>query len=488
MMCSLSFWRRSGSMLMAAALCLLVVSGTGARQTFQSKDNNLGFDPPKRWQVEESNDRVQLTAPDGSHYTLLRDTLSPAPSGSPATDPAMKAAAVKLVAPLLKNAEFVSVQSLTMDHGAGAVFRFKGKTEDGPNPPVYIAVVGKHSVVVLPEKAGQPGQSIGLATIFQTLAFEDSLPKQPVPPRQRPDMPASPGKTGSFGVSTVSFQKQIAPILKEKCEVCHRTRSPLGGLSVSTYAEFFKGGRGGGILQPGKPESSTLLAYLTGRRTLMPKGGPPLPDSDIALFRTWITEGARDDSPGAPSPPASNPASDPAMSEMKTEMKKSNEPLPGGRPFQQGRMNRPGAGGRGMPANGTGSDAVGPTLMEAYSGHLTPVDLSFEVRLRRDGTATATWMMAPGRGARYGGTYVGEEGNYVVTLTQVGTGDPSLSKTLTLDLRARGSQEVGRYGLDGMPARRDITNLQLTELGVKTNSGGGGRAGANKNRTRRPGK
>ena len=79
-----SLWRWTGSALMAAALCLFVASGVAAQQNYQSKDNNLGFDYPKRWQAAESGDRVLLTAPDGSHYTLLRDTLSPAPSGSPA--------------------------------------------------------------------------------------------------------------------------------------------------------------------------------------------------------------------------------------------------------------------------------------------------------------------------------------------------------------------------------------------------------------------
>ena len=50
----------------------------------------------------------------------------------------------------------------------GSTRRVKGKVDDGPNTPVYIAVIGKHGVVLLPEKSGQPGQSIGLATIFQT--------------------------------------------------------------------------------------------------------------------------------------------------------------------------------------------------------------------------------------------------------------------------------------------------------------------------------
>lgn len=482
-----SFRRGVGVALLFAALCLGSAFSAKAQQTFQSKDSNLGFDYPRRWQAEETGDHVLLTAPDGSHYTLLRDTLTVTLSNSLASDPVMKENAAKLVAPILKNAEFTGAQPLTMDHGAGAVFRFRGgKSDDGPNTTVYIAIVGKHSVVLLPEKAGQPGQSIGLATLFRTLAFQDSLPKPPVLPNPRPTVPPMQGQTGSFGVMTVSFQKQIAPILKDKCEVCHRSRSPLGGLSVSSYADFVKGGRNGGLILPGKPESSTLMDYLTGRRALMPKGGPPLPGSDIALFRTWITEGARDDSAGAQTTPFTNPNVNPAGAGLT----KPNVSAAGERPFRPGQMKRLNAGGRAIPANpsgGTGS-TEGPTLLEAYSGHLTPTDLSFEVRLRRDGTATATWTMSPGRGAQYTGTYVGKEGNYVVTLTQAGTGDAALSKTITLDLRAKGSLEVGYFGLDGAPVRRDITNLQLTEIGV-SGTRMGNRPGNNANNVRRrPGK
>ncbi len=95
----------------------------------------------------------------------------------------------------------------------------------------------------------------------------------------------------------VSYHKQIWPLIQAKCQMCHQPASAGGKLVLTTYAEFRKGGEHGPAFQPGKPEASPLLDYLTGKRTLMPKGGPPLPPADIALFRRWIAQGAQDDTP-----------------------------------------------------------------------------------------------------------------------------------------------------------------------------------------------
>lgn len=95
----------------------------------------------------------------------------------------------------------------------------------------------------------------------------------------------------------VSYHKEIWPVLQAKCQGCHQPAAPGGQLAVTTYALFLKGGEHGAAFVSGKPEASIVLEHLTGKRTLMPKGGPPLPNTDIALFRRWITEGAKDDTP-----------------------------------------------------------------------------------------------------------------------------------------------------------------------------------------------
>lgn len=139
----------------------------------------------------------------------------------------------------------------------------------------------------------------------------------------------------------------------------------------------------------------------------------------------------------------------------------------GGNAIRPGRMNR---------LQGVGADTAASDLKEAYSGHLVPNDLGFTLRMNQNKTATAVWSLAPGREVRYSGTYVGDEGNYLITMTEVSTGTPT-GRSLTLDLRARGSQETGRYGTDGASPRRDIALLELSE--TATTSKGGGKGGAN---------
>lgn len=104
------------------------------------------------------------------------------------------------------------------------------------------------------------------------------------------------------GSSGISYHKQIWPILQAKCQGCHQPASPGGKLVVTTYAAFLKGGEHGAAFSAGKPASSLVLDYLTGKRTLMPKGGPALPAADIALFKRWIADGAKDDTPAVKDP------------------------------------------------------------------------------------------------------------------------------------------------------------------------------------------
>jgi hypothetical protein len=248
------------------------------------------------------------------------------------------------------------------------------------------------------------------------------------------------------GPATVDFATQIAPIFKEKCEVCHRATAPLGGFSVSSYADIVKGGSHGSVLLAGRPDGSALIGYLTGKRDLMPKGGPPLPADQIALIRTWIAEGARQQISG---PPAAAVDTGTGAS------------LPGGRA-----VTRPGTGARAaanrLPRRGI-TPPPGPALLEAYSGHLVPNDLSFTLRLHLDKSALAVWTLAPGREVRYAGTYTGEDGSYAISLTQTGSPATDVGKTITIELLPRGPQETGVYGLDGARPRREIAELNLSE-------------------------
>jgi len=110
-----------------------------------------------------------------------------------------------------------------------------------------------------------------------------------------------------FAQEPVSFHRQIRPILARQCLGCHQGASGQAGLSLATVKEIVTGGRKGPALAVGAPEKSILISYLTGEsKPQMPFGGKPLPDDQIELFRRWIREGAKDDSPAdAPEAPVS---------------------------------------------------------------------------------------------------------------------------------------------------------------------------------------
>jgi WD40 repeat protein len=99
--------------------------------------------------------------------------------------------------------------------------------------------------------------------------------------------------------ASVSYHKEIRPILQQKCQGCHQPARLKGDLLLVSYDGFAKGGRGGVPFVPGKPEESLVVKYLKGLDGLnvMPEGEPPLPKEQIELFERWIQEGAKDDTP-----------------------------------------------------------------------------------------------------------------------------------------------------------------------------------------------
>jgi hypothetical protein len=111
--------------------------------------------------------------------------------------------------------------------------------------------------------------------------------------------------------ATEFFEKEIRPVLADKCYGCHssKLKSPMGGLVVDTKSGLRKGGNGGPVLSPGDPASSRLLKAITYNQTdlRMPPMGK-LPDAKIAAFEKWIAAGAPDPREDAPGTAAVAPA------------------------------------------------------------------------------------------------------------------------------------------------------------------------------------
>jgi hypothetical protein len=107
------------------------------------------------------------------------------------------------------------------------------------------------------------------------------------------------------GKETVSFAKDIAPILSPLCTGCHGTNNnPRGGFSLNTMAGLIKGGDRGEPILPGKPADSLLIKKLKGTAdgARMPMGLAPLDAAKIAKIEKWIEEGAKFDGPSPDQP------------------------------------------------------------------------------------------------------------------------------------------------------------------------------------------
>lgn len=103
------------------------------------------------------------------------------------------------------------------------------------------------------------------------------------------------GVTKSTGKETISFARDIAPVLVAQCSGCHvNTTRPRGDLNMTTFAQLLAGGESGAPVVPGKPADSLLIKKLkgVGGGQQMPVGKDPLPTDIIAKFEKWIAEGA----------------------------------------------------------------------------------------------------------------------------------------------------------------------------------------------------
>lgn len=91
------------------------------------------------------------------------------------------------------------------------------------------------------------------------------------------------------------LRDKVAPILQKQCLSCHNNKDRKGGLSLQTMRATFVGGDSGRVIEPGKPDSSLLIDYITpaGGNAEMPKNADPLKTDEIAVIRKWISNGAK---------------------------------------------------------------------------------------------------------------------------------------------------------------------------------------------------
>jgi WD40 repeat protein len=93
----------------------------------------------------------------------------------------------------------------------------------------------------------------------------------------------------------VAFEKEIEPILVNKCTFCHSGNVKEAKLDLSAYDTMMRGGKRGPAVIPNKSAES-LLVKLCGkdvRPFMPPKSEDPLTPAELALIKLWIDQGAK---------------------------------------------------------------------------------------------------------------------------------------------------------------------------------------------------
>lgn len=92
----------------------------------------------------------------------------------------------------------------------------------------------------------------------------------------------------------VSFERDIRPILTERCVECHGAKKQKAELRLDAKRFALRGGDSGSVIVPGKSGESLLWKRVssTNDDERMPPSGKPLTAEQLAALKAWIDAGA----------------------------------------------------------------------------------------------------------------------------------------------------------------------------------------------------
>jgi WD40 repeat protein len=93
----------------------------------------------------------------------------------------------------------------------------------------------------------------------------------------------------------VSYEKDVEPILLNKCSFCHSGNLKEGKLDLGSYEGLIKGGKRGNPIVAGKAVESLLYksSGKTQKPLMPPKSEEPLTPDELAVIKLWIDQGAK---------------------------------------------------------------------------------------------------------------------------------------------------------------------------------------------------
>jgi hypothetical protein len=95
----------------------------------------------------------------------------------------------------------------------------------------------------------------------------------------------------------ITYQEHVSTIFRSRCGSCHNPDKQKGGLNLDNFGSAMQGGGSGKVIEPGDPDSSTLVLVISHKEEpKMPPNSPKIPDAEIDLIRKWIEGGALENS------------------------------------------------------------------------------------------------------------------------------------------------------------------------------------------------
>jgi Planctomycete cytochrome C/WD domain, G-beta repeat len=125
----------------------------------------------------------------------------------------------------------------------------------------------------------------------------------------------------------VTFDQQVAPILRDKCLGCHNPDKTKGGLDLSNFTKTLQGGASGAVVKPGDPDGSRLFALVSHKEMpYMPPQSPPIAKESLDTLRAWIQGGALENA--GSKPVAVKPKADVSLVSVKRGKPDGPPPMP----------------------------------------------------------------------------------------------------------------------------------------------------------------
>ncbi|MCG3195699.1 MAG: hypothetical protein GHCLOJNM_00166 [bacterium] len=130
-----------------------------------------------------------------------------------------------------------------------------------------------------------------MARLFLFIVF--GLLSYPISARAEEGQASAITEVPAAATHTVSFDKEIKPILNRSCVQCHGRGKARGGFKIDSRETLLAGGENGPVLEIGKSQSSRLIRLVAGveKDEVMPPDGERLTPEKVGLLRAWIDQG-----------------------------------------------------------------------------------------------------------------------------------------------------------------------------------------------------